>query len=82
MRKSQRPLSGEQVLTSIDDAHGRLSVGRSTIWAMIAAGELKAIRLFRRTLITVESIDELTPLGMEKGPSDHTRRSLTFRLIA
>ncbi len=44
---------------SINDAARRLSIGRSSLYALINSGELKPIKLGGRTLIVREEIDAL-----------------------
>ena len=45
--------------TSITDAARALSLGRTSIYALINEGRLKTIKIGRRRLIKVESIREL-----------------------
>lgn len=49
----------ETLAISITEAAKALSLGRTTIYAMIADGRLEAFKLGRRTLIRVESIRRL-----------------------
>jgi hypothetical protein len=49
----------ELLTLSITDTAKSLSVGRSTIYEFINAGDLHAIKLGRRTLVTVSSIKAL-----------------------
>ena len=44
---------------SINDTARTLSLGRTSIYAMIADGRLEAFKLGRRTLIRAESIQRL-----------------------
>jgi excisionase family DNA binding protein len=46
----------EPLALSINDAAKALSLGRTSIYAMISDGRLEAFKLGRRTLIRVESI--------------------------
>ena len=46
----------EPLVLSVNDAAKALSLGRTSIYAMIAAGRLEAFKLGRRTLIKVDSI--------------------------
>lgn len=50
---------------SINEAAQALSLGRTSIYGMIADGRLVALKLGRRTLITADSIQRL--LGEELG---------------
>jgi len=49
----------EPMALSINDTAKTLSLGRTTIYAMIADGRLEAIKLGRRTLIKVASVRRL-----------------------
>lgn len=49
----------EPIAVSIKDAATALSIGRTSIYAMIADGRLEAFKLGRRTLVRVESIQKL-----------------------
>jgi excisionase family DNA binding protein len=49
----------EPLALSINDAAKALSLGRTSIYAMIADGRLETFKLGRRTLIRVESIRRL-----------------------
>lgn len=49
----------EKLTSSINDTARALSVGRTTVYLMIADGRLEAIKLGRRTLVKVESIRRL-----------------------
>lgn len=46
----------EPLALSINDAAKALSLGRTSIYAMIGDGRLEAFKLGRRTLIRMESI--------------------------
>ena len=49
----------EPIALSINDTAKTLSLGRTTIYAMIADGRLEVIKLGRRTLIKVASVRRL-----------------------
>lgn len=49
----------ERFAYSINETARALSMGRTSIYAMIADGRLDAFKLGRRTLIRVESIQRL-----------------------
>ena len=49
----------ERLAYSINDTAKALSLGRTSIYAMIADGRLQAFKLGRRTLIKAESIRRL-----------------------
>lgn len=41
----------EHLMHSVEDAAVRLGVGRSTMYSLIAAGDVKAVKIGRRTLL-------------------------------
>ena len=49
----------EPLATSVKDAAQALSLGRTSIYALIKEGRLETVKLGRRTLIKVESIRRL-----------------------
>ncbi len=49
----------EPIATSINEAAKALSLGRTSIYALIREGRLEAVKLGRRTLIRVDSIRRL-----------------------
>lgn len=49
----------EQLAYSINDTAKALSLGRTSIYAMIADGRLVAFKLGRRTLIRADSVRRL-----------------------
>lgn len=49
----------DNVLTSIPEAGKMLSVGRSTLYRLIAEGKLETVKIGRRTLIRITSIRSL-----------------------
>jgi excisionase family DNA binding protein len=49
----------EPLALSISDTAKALSLGRTSIYAMIADGRLDALKLGRRTLIRMESVRRL-----------------------
>ena len=49
----------EPVTTSVKDAAKALSLGRTSIYALLNQGRLEKVKLGRRTLITVASIRAL-----------------------
>ncbi len=49
----------EPIATSVNGAASALSLGRTSIYALIKAGRLEAVKLGRRTLITTASIRAL-----------------------
>jgi excisionase family DNA binding protein len=46
-----------KLLLSIKDSYERLSIGRSSLYALIAAGDIVTIKIGRRTLIRAETIE-------------------------
>ena len=49
----------QPLATSINDTAKALSLGRTSIYALIRDGRLETIKLGRRTLVKVESIRRL-----------------------
>jgi excisionase family DNA binding protein len=46
-----------QLLYSLEDAWTTLGVGRSTLYELIAAGDIKAVKVGRRTLIRHDELE-------------------------
>lgn len=46
-----------RIALSISEAAAALGVGRSMIYVLIGSGEIRPIKIGRRTLIPIESID-------------------------
>jgi len=53
----------EPIATSVKDAAKALSLGRTSVYALIKQGRLERVKLGRRTLITVASIRNLIAAG-------------------
>lgn len=49
----------ENILVSIPDAGRMLSVGRSTLYRLIADGKLETVKIGRRTLVRIASVRAL-----------------------
>jgi excisionase family DNA binding protein len=49
----------EPITTSINDAAKALSLGRTSIYALIREGRLETVKLGRRTLVKIASIRRL-----------------------
>lgn len=49
----------DPIATSVNDAAKALSLGRTSIYALIRKGRLQTVKLGRRTLVRVESIHRL-----------------------
>lgn len=61
--EDRRPGGGDPTLTpkaySVEQLTRVLSLGRSSIFGLIKRGQLKAVRIGRRTLVPAASVDEL-----------------------
>lgn len=53
----------QALLASIPDAQRALGIGRSTAYRLIDAGKLQTVKIGRRTLIRVSSIEALAGEG-------------------
>jgi excisionase family DNA binding protein len=59
------PSIAEQVarLNEIEDVMGRLKVGRSTVFGLLASGELRSVKIGRRRLVPESAlVDYITGL--------------------
>ena len=65
-------LTTEILLVSQYDAARLLGVERTTIWRMCGRGDLARVRIGRRSLITMESINAFIASQVE-GVGDHQR---------
>lgn len=50
----------DNVLASIPEAARMLSIGRSTLYRLIADGHIQTVKIGRRTLVRVSSIRQLS----------------------
>ena len=50
----------EPLAISINQTAKALSIGRSSVYALLKSGRLEAIKIGRRTLLTTESIKRLS----------------------
>ena len=57
--KSHRNIDVNPLLLSINEAAKTLSLGRTSIYALIKQGKLETVKLGRRTAVKVESIRRL-----------------------
>ena len=80
MTKNREPTQFPKVSYSIREACAATSLGRTTVYAHIAAGRLQAVRVGGRTLIPAESLRGLlseAPLwGQCEGRADKLRDAL------
>ena len=53
---AQEP-TGSRVLLSVEEAAQRLNVGRTTVYALIKAGDLVTVKVGRRRLVPAEAVD-------------------------
>jgi excisionase family DNA binding protein len=51
--------SPNKLLFGVPEAANALGLGKSTIWALVAAGKLETVKIGRRTLVTRASIERL-----------------------
>jgi excisionase family DNA binding protein len=49
----------DKLLFGVSEAAASLGLGKSTVWALIAAGKLETTKIGRRTLIRRASIERL-----------------------
>lgn len=54
-----RPLPVEPICLRIDDAARMISVGRTTLYQLIASGDVEAIKLGKSTRVTTASLHAL-----------------------
>jgi excisionase family DNA binding protein len=57
MKARRQQFEPEPIAVRIPQAAAMLGIGRSTLYLLIAAGEIKAIKLGRSTLITVNELN-------------------------
>ena len=48
----------ERVALSVEEAAGRLGVGRSLIWKMVNQGTIRTVRAGHRVLVPVSAVEE------------------------
>jgi excisionase family DNA binding protein len=51
-------MSEAKRLLGMKDVQERLSIGRSTAFALVASGQLRSVRIGRRRLVPVAALDE------------------------
>ncbi len=51
-------MSESKRLLGMKDVQERLSIGRSTAFALVASGQLRSVRIGRRRLVPVAALDE------------------------
>lgn len=56
-------------LISQDEAAHRLAVSRTSVWRLLTAGELSAVRIGSRTLVVADSIEEFISRQTRTEPS-------------
>jgi excisionase family DNA binding protein len=64
-------------LLSIKEACDRLSIGRTSLYALIAAGDIVTRKIGRRTLINEETLESFVR-SAEKGGPRHTPAASRF----
>jgi hypothetical protein len=55
----KKRLPVEPILTDARGASAMLSLGSTSVWMLMKAGELRTVKIGRRTLIEISSIHEL-----------------------
>lgn len=58
---------GEPILLPQDEVAHRLSIGRTTLWRLIRAGELETVSIGSRTFVVTASLDEFVQRTTKKG---------------
>jgi excisionase family DNA binding protein len=59
----------DALLASVNDAAKALGLGRTSVYALIKTGQLQKIKVRKRTLITIASIERLIEQGHEMSAS-------------
>ena len=54
------------MLFGIEQTCAALGVGKTTVFALLREGELCRVRIGRRTLVTIESIERLIETSLEQ----------------
>ena len=62
----------ERLTYSVNETAQALSLGRTSIYALIAAHRLDAFKMGRRTLITAASVRRLVPDDLHPGANGKT----------
>ena len=72
MNKTSASASGARSITpltiSVNDALAMLGIGRTRFYELVAAGEIQTIKLGRRRLVQVASLQRLASEGYEPPP--------------
>lgn len=72
MNKTSAPTSGARSITpftiSVKDALAMLGIGRTRFYELVAAGEIQTIKLGRRRLVQIASLQRLASEGYEPPP--------------
>jgi excisionase family DNA binding protein len=63
-----------QLLYSLEDAWTTLGVGRSTLYELIAAGDIQAVKVGRRTLIRHDELERYVQALPAKAPEEHKKQ--------
>ena len=59
---------GQPICVRVDQAMRLLDIGKTKLYELLAAGDLEAIRIGRRTLVLRDSIDALVLRLRKKAP--------------
>ncbi|WP_082468112.1 MULTISPECIES: helix-turn-helix domain-containing protein [unclassified Sphingomonas] len=72
MNKTSAPTKGGRSITpltiSVNDALAMLGIGRTRFYELVAAGEIATIKLGRRRLVQVASLQRLASEGYDPPP--------------
>ena len=58
---------GDKRLFTVPQTQAMLGIGRTTLWNMIASGEIESVRIGRSRRITAEAIDQFVEGLRAKG---------------
>lgn len=56
----------KQITVTVADARTALGLGRTSLYRLMAKGQLQKVKVGRRTLITVASVEQLVARGVNE----------------